>query len=87
MSKCPDTSSLEAFARDELEPEAALAIELHVEECTRCAKRLACTAIGDDLLAEIEELEKSNIEIAEAMQEMRRRHPQMSSTVFGQRNP
>jgi hypothetical protein len=64
---CLDQTALEQLARGEL-PDAAMAeAQAHVETCRRCAERMAGLPIGDDLIAEVRELEASREAIAPAL--------------------
>ena len=86
MTKCPDISTLKAFARDELGEDEAHAVEQHAQSCKRCAQELAALPFDDELLADISTLEESRRDIAPAVEEMRSRHKCMTTTLFGDIN-
>ena len=83
MKKCPDRSVLERMARGELSNDELPNIEAHVEVCDGCARRLAESEGGAELLAQIGELEASREAIAPALMKLREKHSEISTTLFG----
>jgi anti-sigma factor RsiW len=73
------------LALGKLSISAADAVERHMETCRRCAQLLGESSIGEDMLEQIRDLERSQEEDASALSTLTRTEDSLSQTLFGRR--
>jgi anti-sigma factor RsiW len=83
MRGCLDQKTLIALAAGALPADATAAAEAHIETCKRCAKALAGLKVGDELIAEIRDLEQSRARINSALSGLTEVEKRVSTTLFG----
>lgn len=83
MAGCLDDKTLKQLAKGELSGPLLAAAEAHAESCRRCAKRLARQPAGDDLVAQIRDLEASREEIAPVLSTLPQLAERLTTTLFG----
>ena len=86
MSRCPDRDTIQMLALGKLSIAAADAVERHMETCRRCAQLLGESSIGEDMLEQIRDLERSQKQDASALSTLTRTENSLSQTFFGRRD-
>ncbi len=80
---CPDQTTIDDWVCGDLSPEQDANEETHFLSCGRCAKRFDRLTGGEEIIADIRELERERDEYASALSRISETGQTLSETLFG----
>ncbi len=83
MKRCSPDDRLRLLAEGRLAEPEAMALEVHVQSCGRCARRLASMAGGEDLIVELQGLQAARDRIAPSLARLSDTERAVTTTLFG----